>query len=193
MKKNTRRGVTLFETILVVAIIALMAALTVPAMDFFMPATKVKGSVDQVRAAWADARARAIEEGRPYRFAIVPNTGRYRIAPDGPEFWGEGGAAPKGDCLVLEDGLPGGVRFQVTDEAGNSSSSGADTSDVPWTKPDQASQEAAPAPSAYSHPIVFLPDGTAREDVAIAFVVKGARRTTLQLRGLTGSTSVQTD
>jgi Tfp pilus assembly protein FimT len=188
VKRSPRRGVTLFELLLVVGIIAFMAILTVPAMDLFMPDTKVKGSVDQVRAAWADARARAIEEGRPYRFSIVPDTGHYRIAPDSPEYWG-GGGSPQGECLVLEESLPGGVRFQVAD-AGNS---GADTSDVPWIDPDQKSAQASPAPSAYSHPVVFLPDGTAREDVAIAFVVKGARRTTLQLRGLTGSTSLHTD
>lgn len=192
MSKTGRRGVTLFELLLVVGILGFIAAMTVPALDIFMPDTKVKGSVDQVRAAWADARARAIEEGRPYRFAIVANTGRYRVAPDAPEYWGQGGA-PAGECLILEDGLPGGVRFQTVDENGNYSGDGADTSDVPWTRPDQASQEAAPAPSAYSSPVIFLPDGTAREDVAIAFVVKGARRTTLQLRGLTGSTSITLD
>jgi hypothetical protein len=75
-------------------------------------------------------------------------------------------------------------------DAGNS---GVDTSDAAWVNPDQKSTQSAPAPSAYSHPVVFLPDGTAREDVAIAFLVKGARRTTLQLRGLTGSTSLQVE
>jgi Tfp pilus assembly protein FimT len=187
MKRNTRPAVTLFELLLVVGIIAFMAVMAVPAMDLFMPDTKVKGSVDQVRAAWADARARAIEEGRPYRFAVVPDTGHYRVAPDSPEYWG-GGGTPKGECLIHQDALPGGVRFQV-----EGSSSGADTSDVPWTQPDQKSSQAAPDPSAYTNPVVFLPDGTARQDVSIAFVVKGARRTTLQLRGLTGSTSVQVD
>ena len=78
----------------------------------------------------------------------------------------------------------------LKDDARNS---GADTSDTPWIEPEETNAKAGPAPSAYSHPIVFLPDGTAREDVAIAFVVKGARRTTLNLRGLTGSTSVTTE
>jgi Tfp pilus assembly protein FimT len=187
VKRNTRRAVSLFELLLVVAIVAFMAVLAVPAMDLFMPDTKVKGSIDQVRAAWADARARAIEEGRPYRFAIVPDTGYYRIAPDSPEYWG-GGGTPKGECLIHQDTLPGGVRFQV-----DGSGSGADTSDVPWVEPDQKSAPAGPDASSYSNPVVFLPDGTARNDVSIAFVVKGARRTTLQLRGLTGSTSLHTD
>jgi hypothetical protein len=45
---------------------------------------------------------------------------------------------------------------------------------------------------AWATTVVFLPDGTAREDVKITFQVRGARPTALHLRGLTGNVSVQT-
>jgi hypothetical protein len=39
--------------------------------------------------------------------------------------------------------------------------------------------------------VVFLPDGTAREDAEIVFQVPGARSATLSLRALTGIVSVK--
>jgi len=39
--------------------------------------------------------------------------------------------------------------------------------------------------------VTFKPDGTAAEDVKITFYVRGAKPTSLQLRGLTGNVTVQ--
>jgi Tfp pilus assembly protein FimT len=186
-----RRAVSLFELLVVLFIIALLAVLAVPAIDYFMPDTKVNAAVDQVRSAWAEARARAMEENRPYRFAVVPGSGAYRVAPDSPEFWGEnGGGKDNQDHLILEDSLPTGVQFNV---AGNNSvPSGPVTNDRTYSDPGASSAAPQTSLSAYTSPIIFLPNGTAREDSKIAFRAKGSRQTTLQLSGATGGTSVET-
>jgi Tfp pilus assembly protein FimT len=186
-----RRAVTLFELLVVLFILVLIAALAVPTIDYFMPDTKVRAAVDQVRSAWAEAKARAMEEGRPYRFAVVHGSGAYRVAPDSPEFWGENGPGGKEnqDHLVLEDSLPTGVQFNVAGGTGGPAQTSNDNSS---TDPGRASCPPPSSLSAYSSPIVFLPDGTAREDSKIAFQAKGSRQTTLQLSGATGGTSVET-
>src|SRR4051794_10283736 len=160
MKARRRPAYTLVELMLVMAVLVIAGSMLIPSLRGLHPTFKVTAAVDAVRAAWAHARARAIEEGRPYRFAVVPGTGHYRIAPDQPEHWGGGGAgsgsagaSPSQSAFVLADTLPKGVSFEV---GGGSGGGGA---------AEGGGQSAASvSPSSYSHPIVFLPDGTARED-----------------------------
>src|SRR5947209_8598718 len=82
-----RRGYSLLEVILVVAVIALVAALFVPTLENLYNPYKTQEAADSVRAAWALARTHAMEEGRSYRFAVVPGRGNFRVAPDEDEFW----------------------------------------------------------------------------------------------------------
>jgi type II secretory pathway pseudopilin PulG len=182
--RRRRRGYTLFELVLVCAMLLVLAALSVPALASMYGGYKMDAAVDSVRAAWAQARARAIEDGRPYRFAVVPGTGHYRVAPDAPEFWSGSGTSDK-PGQVVADSLPKGVGFNVSTGTGGSApppaSGGADVGlgDVLSSPPPQS-------PSAYTNPIVFLPNGTAREDAEIVFAVRGARSVSLSLRAMTG-------
>src|SRR4051812_8928684 len=121
MKTKTRRsGASLIEVVVVMAIVIIVAALAVPSIRGMYGSYKLNGAVDSVRSAWADARARAIEEGRPYRFAIEPEGSAFRVAPDHPDYWNGTDSAPQDDPngagLVLEKSLPGGVRFTVNGE-----------------------------------------------------------------------------
>jgi hypothetical protein len=142
-----------------------------------------------VKGAWAQARARAIEDGIPYRFAVVTGTNKYRVAPDQPEFW-SGGKHPDtadGDSppLVLDDVIPNGIKFEsrgidaaygggnnTSGTTGNDSSGAAASADTgPWTTI-----------------TLFLPDGTARDDVSIQFKEdKGSSSIKIKLRSLTGT------
>jgi len=168
---------------LVAALIAILGALVAPSLKGMFGYYKLNGAVDGVRAAWADSRTRAVAEGRPYRFSVVPGTGMYRVAPDQPDYWG--GAAPAFDpahpALVEEKALPRGVTFSGN---GAGPAGAADASPV---------GPAHVSPDAYTTLAVFLPDGTARADVEILFQVRGARPTTLCLRSLTGATAVRSD
>jgi prepilin-type N-terminal cleavage/methylation domain-containing protein len=168
-----RRGYTLFELLVVLALLLLVAGLAVPSLESMYADYRLQAAVDQVRAKWAEARAHAVAEGRPYRFSVSADGSSFRVAPDGADFWGGGDAsAPAGapDApLVFEDSLPRGIRFASAD-------AGA------------AGEGAAPAAAAgdWSPVAVFLPDGTARNDVEILFQARYCTPILLRLRALTG-------
>jgi hypothetical protein len=184
MATRTRRSAyTLFEVVLVCFVLTVLAGLALPSLKGMYGSYKLNGAVDSVRGAWAQARARAIDEGRPYRFAVEPNGGHYRIAPDRSDYW-SGGAKPASDHqakpLVLEEALPAGVRFAIGDAPPAAAAN----------IPDDVKEEKTKASGQWTTGVVFLPDGTAKEDVKITFQVRGVRPTSLQLRGMTGNVTV---
>jgi prepilin-type N-terminal cleavage/methylation domain-containing protein len=183
---RSRRGYTLLELAIVVAILAIVAAAAYPTMESMYADLQVSSAVDQVRAAWTSARVRAVDEGRPYRFAVVPGKGNFRIAPDSSEFWtGSGGStANTGDNstdkpLLFEDALPKGVAFAVADSAALAA---IDDTKLPIGSVD---------PAQYSSVATFLPDGTSREDVRVIFSRKGVPPIVLRIRGITGAVTVR--
>jgi prepilin-type N-terminal cleavage/methylation domain-containing protein len=162
--RGRRNGYTLFELILVLAILAIIGAIVAPNLGLMFSTTKVSAAADMVRARWADGKSRAQEEGRPYKFAVQIETGKFRIAPDSPEYW-NGGAKGDSKTLVLEDELPKDVIFAQGQNSGSNA---------------QGSGE-------WSHAVVFNPDGTASDDYNICFNAQGCRPVELRLRGATGS------
>lgn len=138
-----------------------------------------------VRASWAQARAHAIAEARPYRFAIVPNQGNYRVAPHAPEYWSKDAPpAPIDDAgppLILSEALPKGLRFN-TGETLDAAAPTAGLSGLPVG--------AVPV-EAWSTKVIFLPDGTAKTNVEVVFGGNGARELNLRLRALTGAVTVR--
>src|SRR5438874_4807621 len=109
-----RSGYTLLELMLVLAIIVVMAAIAYPSATAMYGHLRLSQAADAVRAAWAEARAHAIDEGRPYRFAIIPDQGNYRVAPDSPEFWGsssqeQASADAINPPFFLNEALPKGL------------------------------------------------------------------------------------
>jgi prepilin-type N-terminal cleavage/methylation domain-containing protein len=171
-----RRGFTLLEVLLVLAVIVMLGAMAWPSIEAMYGDVRLSAAADQIRARWADARTQAIEEGQPYRFAIQTG-GRYRIAPDTTDKWGGSnatGTATAADAnsdtpsIDVEESLPKGVNFAegIAGEPG----------DGEWQTV-----------------VRFLPDGSASKDVEIVFETAGSRPLRLRLRGLTGSVSVQTD
>jgi prepilin-type N-terminal cleavage/methylation domain-containing protein len=175
--KHVRPAYTLMELVIVMAVLVVLATLVYPSIDAMYGDYRVTAATDLIRTAWATTRARAIDEGLAYRFAIVPNQGNFRVAPDSPSYWGGGDAPPPPDGgpapLVQEDALPKGVRFVTAD-------SGA--------PPVQGGDSVLPAvdPGLWTPVVTFLPDGTAAQDVEIVFNARGARPVVLRLRGLTG-------
>jgi Tfp pilus assembly protein FimT len=99
---------------LVTAIITIAATLIIPALQGMYGHYKKNGAADAVKAAWAQARSRAVEEGRPYRFTALPGTSHFRLAPD---------QNASGSAAVVEGSLPEGVTF-----AGAGAADGSGTS-----------------------------------------------------------------
>jgi len=159
----TRRGYTLLELTLVMAIIVIMAALAFPMMDSMFGPSKVGAAADAIRGRLADARAQAMNDGRPYKFSIQTNTGLMRIEPDDMEE-----VQVEGEGYIAEDHLPDRCIF-VTDFAvlmdANAPAGGGD----------------------WETTVIYNPDGTAQEDVDIMFGVVGlGTGQTLHVRALTG-------
>ncbi len=181
-----RRGYTLFELILVLALLVVLAAIAYPTLDSLLGTFRMTSAADMVRAHWADARAYAMNEGQPYRFAVVPGKGNFRVAPDSPDFWGGNDpptpADPNNPPLVVDDALPRGVRFSTPDTYQSAGMGPTGDSSSPPGSVD---------PSSWSTVVTFLPDGTTKEDVEIVFIGAGAQPLNVKLRALTGAVTVR--
>ncbi len=167
MRKN-RCGFTLFESVVVLAVLLIAAGLIMPSLKGLAGGTPLHAASDMVKSSWSQARSRAISEGRPYRFAVKAGTGQLRVAPDSSDFWDGAGssstpASGSGQPpLVLEEKLPGEIRFLTGSDSG-------------------------PSSGEWGNQIVFLPDGTAQQDASISFGQGGGQPLVLNLQGSTGA------
>jgi prepilin-type N-terminal cleavage/methylation domain-containing protein len=192
--RKPRGAYTLFELVMVLAIVVILAAMAYPTLNG-MVGNKglsgkpgVKAALDEIRGKLAEAKARAAEDGRPYRFGIVPGTGNYRIAPDSDEFWGgSGGSTSSSNSrgkkpLVRAGALPAGSRFCKSE---NASCPGCCSDGNTSQAPDQV------APTSYEGLVTFLPDGTAKADGRITLVTDEARPVILQIQASMGNVITQ--
>jgi prepilin-type N-terminal cleavage/methylation domain-containing protein len=176
-RPSTRTAFTLLELILVMALIVSLMAIGYPMIESSYAYVKVTAAADTVKGAWARARARAIEDCIAYRFSIAPEQGRFRIAPDRADYWTGDGVPDPGQNnppLVLEGKLPKGIAFAPGQNASN---------DSPASSNDDEKVNAAN----WVTTAVFLPDGTAQDDVDMKINIKGTRPITLRLRSMTGT------
>jgi hypothetical protein len=163
-----------FELVLVTGIVVVAAGLAIPLIGPMLSSSNLQAASDEVKARWTEMRSRAVSDGRPYRFAIMENTGKYKIAPEGSEFWGDGddsSSDSEARPWVVEGKLPGEVHFLSSEATptGGQSTSGHGGSGG-WTRT-----------------VTFLPNGTAREDVHVSFGQAGSTAMHLELRGATGT------
>jgi prepilin-type N-terminal cleavage/methylation domain-containing protein len=180
-----RGGYTLFELLLVLVLLVLLTAIAYPTLDGVLASFRMTEAADMVRAAWADARAHAMNEGQAYRFSVVPGQGNFRVAPDSADYWAgndpPNAPDPNNPPLVYDEALPRGVRFSTPDSY---QSAGIDNQGA------SASPPGSVDPGSWSTIVTFLPDGTTTVDVEIVFVGRGARPLDVKLRALTGAVSV---
>jgi prepilin-type N-terminal cleavage/methylation domain-containing protein len=162
---SPRAGFTLFELMLVMAVVLVAAAISIPAIDAMMADGQIKAARDMVRARWADIRGRAMREGRPYKFSIIENTCRFKIEP---EDISDPSDTDDGD-MTFEGELPPQILF-TKDQSGVGAAGGAGGD--------------------YETLAVYLPDGTARDDVQVLFGKQGSRPIGLYLRALTGAVTM---
>jgi Tfp pilus assembly protein FimT len=167
---------------LTLAVIVIVTALTWPTLMSMYGQARVTAGADAFRAGLAYARGQAIEDGQAYRIGVVPGSGNFRVAPDTPSYWGNGGGTQdNGDTpvFIYEEHLPDGVVFSEDGtpvEVERDASTHKDPSTV--------------APGDYHSVAVFLPDGTARDDSQVLVCARGGSPLLVNLRSLTGEVSV---
>jgi prepilin-type N-terminal cleavage/methylation domain-containing protein len=175
-----RLGFTLFELMLVMAVLVIAFCLALPAIQPMISTNDLQAASDSIQSRWTEMRTRAIAEGQPYRFAIQEKTGKFKIAPDTKEHWGSDGktAEVAGDvpALVVQETLPGKIVFQKYEATCCDSCATGQSLSGGW-----------------SHVLTFLPNGQAQEDVQITFGKEGARSLTLVMRGATGTITTVDD
>ena len=88
------RGYSLLEMIVVLALVASLLAITLPAMLRPLGKSELREAAKQVQAALLDARTRAVESGVVQEFRYQPGGRRYEILARGGQEDGQPSAAP---------------------------------------------------------------------------------------------------
>jgi len=182
-----RRGLTLLEVMLVLALLAAMAALMFTGGSIKLQQAAIQSSADDVRAALGRTRLAAIEEGRAYEFVCYED-GSYEARPqveiepgafededDKPAPWRHESQLPRDVVFVRVQQYPY-QDLPLTDDELDEDVEDETDPDVP--------EEGFP-------PIVFHPDGTSHNAV-IELVGPEGRTVEIALRGLTGQARVVT-
>ena len=83
--KTPRLAYTLMEVVLVMAVLVMVTSLAYPFAAGWFSGQKTTSAADKVRAKLTEAKMLAQREGRAYQFSFKPNTGEWRMAPQGDE------------------------------------------------------------------------------------------------------------
>jgi len=163
MAGQKRRGYTVMEFMLVLAILVITTGMAIPMMDNLLASDKQKAAQDMLKSRLAEMRTRACEEGRAYRFSFTQNSDSFRIEPVDP-------AAGGGVDVQTEDRLPKDITFKNCIAI----STGGEAEAVPTTE------------------MIILPDGTCPQDYEISFGLPEGQPSGIRVRGVTGAmTTIQ--
>jgi prepilin-type N-terminal cleavage/methylation domain-containing protein len=184
---QVRPGFTLFELLLVCAVVVILGVAVYPSIEEMYSSYRISASADQVRAAWAQARTHAMDEGRPYRFSIKPGTSEFRVAPDSSAYW-SGSDEPQPDDdrtnppLIKADEISKPILFHIDDQ---------NTQTAPDPLGIGTPSSVGQYDGVWTTVAIFLPDGSAQDDVKIALQSAGSKPTTLRLRAITGVITIR--
>ena len=168
-----RSAFTLMEIILVMVIFIIVAALSIPLIQTMLTDSRISASGDVVRGKMAEARARAMEEGRPWKFGFMASTGVYQLAPEDSNEWDNASQDPDERSDLIRDSLPKEIVFALSKE------------DI------FNSDQAGGSGGSWITAAVFTPDGAARDDTVIYFGKPGLVPMRAKLRALTGTASTE--
>ncbi len=184
-----RRGMTLFEILLVLVLLVVVSSLAVPLFEGSFATVRLRRGSDQVLAAWSDARVQAVQTGQTHEFLFQGESGFYRVQPwqvqlDVGAVMDPTVADPVADdstqavWLPYEAELPEEIVFAKGD---------AITLDAANERTVEMLNETLKGGSerAWSAPILFFPDGSTS---SASLLLSGERRLfqRVTLRALTG-------
>lgn len=185
-----RGGFTLLEIMLVLAVLVVIAAMTMPALGRVVETQRLKQAADQVRASWMRTHLTAMRTGQLQMFRYENGAGRYRVetwqaaeddveskfATDNPSLR----SGPQPTAEAGEQALPDDVIFSAGDAEFDNRSSKIE---------DDVSKLGGGPAGAWSRPILFYPDGSA-SNAHLVVSNKRGRAIRVDLRGLTGGVTV---
>jgi len=171
MPGPARRGYTILELLVVLALLVILGAAILPSISGITGNVRQKAASDLVRARMAEARAKAMETNQPYRVSLSDDGSRIRVAPDDPQY-----ATTPAD-------RPAGYQSKVTEDAIEKASAHVliDPNDPP---PERDA-------SGWTTVATFLPDGPCREaNVTVEVREKNYPPIRIRIRGVTGATKL---
>ena len=183
-----RRGLTLFEILLTLALVAATAAIVWPNLQRPFAAQRLRNAADQIRTAMNAARIRALSSGNVHALHYTTGTAQYRIecyqeAGDNPAVASSFDVASAGtDDLAAANSanymLPDGILLLGGQEAENDK-----------MRSNQAVSLADRAKTTQEACILFFADGTAT-NARVLLAGEHDRFVVVNLRGLTGVATV---
>lgn len=116
-RRRRRSAFTLFELMIVVAILVIVAALAAPAYRAAFSSHRLRQSADLIRGEWGRAKVNAIRRGEEFAFFYVPDSGSYWIAPFNTAYADDapttGDEETQGDYDYGDGQLPRGISFHT--------------------------------------------------------------------------------
>ena len=197
-------GFTLFEVLLVLALIVLIGALAVPAFNRAFETQRLREAGDAIRTAWAKGRIEAMKSGRTMLFRHEIGSNRYLLEPwHGNDEYLELGDAAAGTMLLVdeqqEDDVPTGAggnynfsqvtfgRIHMLPEGIRFFDSAQEVDARNLYLIQQMGMDTTLNSSyEWSPPILFYPDGSASQAQLRLTNSTTQRFVQLRLRGLTG-------
>ncbi|MEX2142846.1 MAG: prepilin-type N-terminal cleavage/methylation domain-containing protein [Pirellulales bacterium] len=166
-RADPRRGYTLFEILLVMAILVAVGAIAAPIFQKSFEVERLRKGGDTLRTAWAKARVQAMSTGQTHVFQFEYASNQFVVGP-----WETGAeqteAAATGTVGQRTGQLPTGIVFYAAEKLADARASAVD----------EGGAEAAPQ-------IFFYPDGTT-STAQVMLANKHDRFVKVFLRGLTG-------
>jgi type II secretion system protein H len=179
-----RSGYTLFELLLVLAVLGVIASVAWPSVLRMQADHELAAAVEQVRMQLASARTRAIHSGLAYQFRYEPNGRRFCTLPFEAE----------PELTTMPGGTSTSPPVQTARSAAETSKSVRFLPSTGGEKLPAGMFQGLPdagnlASAAWSAPLIFAPDGSA-VDAVIALADRRGQRVDIAVRGLTGAVTV---
>ena len=192
---QTNAGFTLFEVLLTLVIVAVMSAMSWPALQKPLANRRLHSAADEVCSELCQARNQAIRSGHIYIFCYELGGEHFRVESQEQLINGVSAAGNEMEnydadeeeygSVSADDGgpekmtLPEGIRFLHDDEGDDELAAESPASE----------EEAADGAVDWSDPVLFYPDGTA-SDAALLLANDHSNAVRLELRGITGTVTV---
>ena len=178
-----RRALTLFELLLVLVLLVLLGALSMPALDGAFSRSRLRHAGDQVRAAWTKARLTSLQSGQTHAFRCLWGDRHFATQPYTAVAAGE---IPKieDDSEQHSDDPPRSQQLhdqQLTEGVYFAGGQVLATDTPPGEMPELSEPHAGE----WSEPILFFADGTT-SDVSLILANQQGDLLRVTLRGLTG-------